>query len=65
MPGKEGKRQNRLSNNSRKATIKHKVLINFAIVSQSMAQSGALLTMPAPGSWGLWKCQAFFFFFFK
>lgn len=45
-------RTNRVSNNSLKATIMHKVLINFAVVSQIMAQSGALLTMAAPGSWG-------------
>lgn len=59
MQSKEGERQNRLISNSRKAMIIQKVLLNFAIVSQSMAQSGALLTTPAPGSQGLWKCQAF------
>lgn len=41
----------------------HKVLINFGIVTQSMAESGALFTMPALGSRGFWKCQDFFFFF--
>lgn len=61
MQGKEGERQNRLGNNSRKATIIHKVLINSAVVSERVAQSGALLTMPVPGIWGLGKCQAFFF----
>lgn len=38
----------------------HKILINFAIVSQSVAESGALLTMPALGSRGFWKCHDFF-----
>lgn len=60
----QGKERERLSNNSRKATIRHKVLINSAVVSESVAQSGALFAMPAPGIRGLGKCQAFFFFFF-